>query len=160
MTADRAQNLAILEQTQQALTGLTASLDDAALDFRAAPEEWSIREILAHLVDDEIYVMRVRMERIIKEEHPHLAPHDEKKWYASRNTTRDALDQLLADFRVQREASLAMLRMLREQGWARTGYQPEYGTFTAEEWLGHWAEHDTVHLNQIRQNLEMQSRRS
>ncbi|HZQ36125.1 MAG TPA: DinB family protein, partial [Dehalococcoidia bacterium] len=81
------------------------------------------------------------------------------RWYATRNTTRDALDQLLADFRLQREASLAMLRMLREQDWARTGTQPEYGTFTAEGWLDHWAEHDTVHLEQIRENLETQRSR-
>ena len=156
MAADRAQNLAVLEATLPALAELTATLDDTALDFRTAPEEWSIREILAHLVDDEIYVMRLRVERIVKEEKPDLTPHDEKQWYASRNTTRDALDELLADFRLQREASLAMLHMLREQDWARTGIQPEYGTFTAEEWLDHWAEHDTVHLNQIRQNLALQ----
>jgi DinB superfamily len=156
MAADRTQNLAVLEQTLPALTALAATLDDAALHYRTAPDEWSIREILAHLVDDEIYVMRLRVERIVKEDQPHLAPHDEKRWYASRNTTRDALDQLLDDFRVQRAASLSMLHMLREQDWARTGTQPEYGTFTAEEWLGHWVEHDTVHLEQIRENLETQ----
>jgi len=156
MATDRAQNLAILEATLPELTELTESLDDTALDYRTAPGEWSIREILAHLVDDEIYVMRLRVERIVKEDEPHLTPHDEKQWYASRNTTRDALDQLLADFHLQREASLAMLHMLREQDWARTGIQPEYGTFTAEGWLDHWAEHDTVHLDQIRDNLEAQ----
>ena len=156
MATDRAQNLAVLEQTLPALTTLVASLDDATLDYHMAPEEWSIREILAHLVDDEIYVMRLRVERIVKEDVPHLAPHDEKRWYASRNTTRDAFDQLLADFQIQREASLAMLHMLREEDWARTGIQPEYGTFTAEAWLGNWAEHDTVHVNQIKQNLETQ----
>ncbi len=159
MAEDRARNIAVLEATVPALNELVATLDDAALDFRGAPEEWSIREILAHLVDDEIYVMRLRVERIVKEDQPHLAPHDEKRWYATRNTTRDALDQLLADFRLQREASLAMLHMLREQDWARTGTQPEYGTFTAEGWLDHWAEHDTVHLEQIRRALETQRSR-
>src|SRR5689334_18971188 len=106
MAADRTQNLAVLEQTLPALTALAATLDDAALDYRMAPDEWSIREILAHLVDDEIYVMRLRLERIVKEDQPHLAPHDEKRWYATRNTTRDALGELLDDFRVQRAASL------------------------------------------------------
>ncbi len=159
MATDRARHIAVLEATVPALNELVATLDDAALDYRGAPDEWSIREILAHLVDDEIYVMRLRVERIVKEDQPHLAPHDEKRWYATRNTTRDALDQLLADFRLQREASLAMLHMLREQDWARTGTQPEYGTFTAEGWLDHWAEHDTVHLEQIRRALETQRSR-
>src|SRR5689334_12490235 len=100
MATDRARNLAILEATTPELTELTATLNDTALDYHTAPEEWSIREILAHLVDDEIYVMRLRVERIVKEDMPDLVPHDEKRWYASRNTTRDALEQLLADFRL------------------------------------------------------------
>lgn len=154
MVASRVALIETLRQTSPALVRLTSGASDAALDFRAAPDEWTVREILAHLVDDEMYVMRTRMERIIKEERPHLAPHDERKWYASRNTTRDALAELLADFATQRAASLGMLDMLREVDWAREGYQPEYGTFTAEDWLARWAEHDAVHLRQIEQALK------
>jgi len=153
MAADRAELIEALRRTHPTLAQLTAGAPDAALDFRAAPEEWTVREILAHLVDDEMYVMRTRLERIIKEDRPTLAPHDEQKWYASRNTTRDALPELLADFAVQRAASLGILDMLRASDWAREGYQPEYGTFTAEGWLARWAEHDAVHLRQIEATL-------
>lgn len=149
MSSPRAQRITALEQTHPALARLTADQSDVALDFRATPEDWTVREILAHLVDDEMYVMRTRLERIIKEERPHLAPHDEQAWYASRNTTRDQLTELLADFAVQRAASLGIITMLRESDWAREGYQPEYGTFTAGEWLGRWVAHDTTHLEQI-----------
>jgi len=97
--------------------------------------------------------MRTRLERIIKEDKPDLAPHDEKHWYAHRNTTRDRRDMLLADFALQRAASMGIIEMLRESDWARTGHQPEYGVFTAEQWLDHWAEHDTVHIRQIEANL-------
>jgi hypothetical protein len=154
MTDTRDQLIKTLEQTEPTLLQLTSALADGALDFRAAPDDWSIREILAHLVDDEMYVMRTRLERIVKEDEPHLAPHDEKRWYANRNTTRDALDELLADFRLQRAASLGMIRMLRDSDWARTGHQPEYGTFTGEDWLGHWVAHDTTHIRQIESTLE------
>jgi hypothetical protein len=154
MNAPRDQLIKTLEQTEPTLLQLTSALADDALDFRADPDDWSIREILAHLVDDEMYVMRTRLERIVKEDEPHLAPHDEKRWYANRNTTRDALDELLADFSLQRAASLGMIRMLRDSDWARTGFQPEYGTFTGEDWLGHWATHDTTHIRQIQSTLE------
>ncbi|HLZ59069.1 MAG TPA: DinB family protein [Ktedonosporobacter sp.] len=154
MSASRAKLITILEQTQPELERLTAAISEAELDFRSAPEEWSIREILAHLVDDEMYVMRTRFERIMKEARPHLAPHDEKYWYANRNTARDAVEELLSDFAVQRAASLAMIHMLRESDWAREGYQPEYGHFTAEKCLASWAEHDTVHLHQIERNVQ------
>ena len=153
MASTRAELITTLEQTASELTRFTAGPGNDALDFRAGPDEWSAREILAHLVDDEMYVMRLRLERIIKEDHPHLTPHDEQKWYASRNTTRDQLEELLADFGLQRAASLGIIKMLRESDWARQGNQPEYGTFTGEEWLGNWVEHDTVHLRQIEGTL-------
>jgi uncharacterized damage-inducible protein DinB len=154
MTPSRAQLIATLEQTHPTLLRLTSSLSDLALDSRPAASDWSIREILAHLVDDEMYVMRTRLERIIEEDRPSLAPHDEKRWYASRNTSRDNVTELLRDFGQQRVASLGIITMLRESDWAREGYQPEYGFFTAEVWLTHWVAHDTAHIRQIEGNLE------
>ncbi|HEX6819758.1 MAG TPA: DinB family protein [Ktedonobacterales bacterium] len=153
MANSRAENIAALQRTPATLVQLTSSLTDAALDLHPGPGEWSIREILAHLVDDEMYVMRLRLERIIKEDNPHLTPHDEKRWYATRNTTRDALGELLTDFAVQRAASLGIIGTLRESDWARKGVQPEYGAFTAEGWLATWAQHDATHLRQIEATL-------
>ncbi|HEY0756205.1 MAG TPA: DinB family protein [Ktedonobacteraceae bacterium] len=155
MSQSRSQQIAALAQTHATLLRLTEGLADEVLDFRVGSDEWSMREMLAHLVDDEMYVMRTRMERIVKEDLPLLAPHDEKQWYATRNTTRDQLAELLSDFAVQRAASVALLRMLRESDWQRQGKQPEYGIFTAETWLGYWLEHDHTHIEQVRRTLEV-----
>lgn len=158
MNSTRTQQINILEQTHANLIRLTAELSDEALDFHFAVNEWSIREILAHLVDDEMYIMRCRLERMIKEDMPTLAPHDEKKWYATRNTTRDHIAELLSDFALQRAASLNIMSALREEDWLRQGLQPEYGVFSAEEWLDHWAEHDRTHVEQITKTLEVYKR--
>jgi uncharacterized damage-inducible protein DinB len=153
MQATRTELITTLEQTGPALMQQASQLTDAALDFRSDAQEWSIREILAHLVDDEMFVTRTRLERMIQEEHPSLVPHDEKKWYSQRNTTRDSLNELLSDFATQRAASLGILTMLREQEWVRTAYHSEYGNMTVEEWVKHWAEHDLIHLRQIERAL-------
>jgi hypothetical protein len=150
----RAQLISTLEQTPSVLERLTAHLTDAELDFHPGAEEWSTREILAHLVDDEAFIMRTRLERIVKEEHPSLASHDEKHWYQHRNTSRDQVSELLHDFTVQRAASVNILGMLREDDWRRTAYHPEYEGLTAESWLDHWAEHDLIHIRQIEENLK------
>lgn len=154
MPVDRLSLIDTLDQTTPVLNRLVAGLTDAALDFRSAPGEWTVREILAHLVDDEMYVMRLRLERIVKEDDPHLAPHDEQRWYAGRNTNRDALAELLGDFALQRSASLQMMRMLRDSDWTREGFQPEYGRFSGEGWLSRWVEHDLTHLRQIEGTLD------
>jgi len=145
----RIQYIATLEETYQSLQRLTSDLTDDALDFRLGKDEWTIREILAHMLDDEMFVMRTRMERMMKEESPQLASHDEKKWYSQRNKTRDEVAQLLGDFAIQRQASLNIFALLRASEWERTAYHPEYGQFMAEEWLEHWAAHDTTHIHQI-----------
>lgn len=157
MSTTPAQLIATLEQTPQKLKHISATLTDARLDFRPSPDAWSIREILAHLVDDEMFVIRTRTERMVKEESPALAPHDEKKWYSQRNTSRDAINDLLNDFASQRAASLGILKFLRESEWSRTGYQPEYGHFTIQEWVGRWIEHDQTHIKQIEQNIALYS---
>ncbi len=150
---DQGQTIAQLRQTPLTLRAMTNSAPDAALDFRPTPQDWSIREILAHLVDDEMFVMRTRLERIVKEERPLLAPHDEQKWYASRNTARDDLATLLDDFETQRAASLGIFALLRESEWSRVGVQPEIGEFTAADWLERWRDHDQTHIDQIAKTL-------
>lgn len=157
MNATRTQLMTTLEQTHPALVRLTSELTDAALDFRQDAQDWSIREILAHLVDDEMFVMRTRLERMMKEDTPSLPSHDEKQWYSQRNTSRDARPELLSDFALQRAASLGILALLRESEWARTAYHPEYGYFTAQDWVGSWVEHDLTHIQQIERIIEVYS---
>ncbi len=110
---------------------------------------WSARTVLAHLRDDEFMVMRSRLVRMTVEDHPTLAPFDEKAWAASRWKGRDTVDELLADFRLQREVTMMGLRRLESDDWLRTGLQPEYGAFDVHWWVEHWLEHDENHIAQI-----------
>lgn len=150
---DRSQTIAQMRQAPRILREMTTSVPDAALDFRPTPQDWTIREVLAHLVDDEMFVMRTRLERMVKEDRPELAPHDERKWYANRNTARDDLATLLDDFETQRAASLGIFALLRDSEWSRLGFQPEIGEFTAVDWLESWRDHDQTHIDQIARML-------
>jgi hypothetical protein len=149
----RRETIEKLEQTHAILTDLTVGLNNTVLDYLPAPDEWSIRDILAHYVDDEKFVMRTRLERIMKEENPTLPSHNEKQWYSNRNKSRDQLVELLADFAIQRAASLNIIYALSESDWLRTANHPEYGQFTAEAWLEIWLQHDLVHIEQIKTHL-------
>jgi hypothetical protein len=140
--------LEALSATPDRLEALTRDAGDVALD--AAPEgEWSARTVLAHLRDDEFMVMRLRLERMMVEDNPSLAPFDERAWAARRWKGRDALPELLADFRLQRDATLMLVRRLEGDNWLRTASQPEYGAFDVHWWAEHWLEHDETHVAQI-----------
>jgi hypothetical protein len=152
-TTDVARLIAGLSQTPDRLKSVVGEAPDERLD-RAREGEWPARTVLAHLRDDEFMVNRMRLERMLVEDRPELAPFDEKAWAASRYKRRDGREDILADFRQQRESSLAILRTLAGEQWGRTGYQPEYGTFDIHWHVEHWLEHDNVHVEQVRKALE------
>ena len=137
-----------LAATPDRLEALVRNAGDDALDI-AQEGEWSARTVMAHLRDDEFMVGRLRLERITVEDHPTLAPFDEKAWAASRWRGGDTVDELLADFRLQREASMMVLRRLEGDDWLRKGLQPEYGAFDVHWWVENWLEHDETHIAQI-----------
>ncbi len=137
-----------LAATPDYLQAAVRDADDDALD--AAPTgDWSARTVLAHLRDDEFMVMRLRLERMTVEDHPTLTPFDEKASAASRWQGRDTVDELLADFRLQRDVNIMSLRRLEDDDWRRTGLQPEYGALDVHWWVEHLLEHDETHIAQI-----------
>lgn len=144
--------LAVLKESPAMLEQQTRSLSDAELDFRPEASAWTIRENLAHLVNNEMVVMRTRLERMLKEDQPELPLHDEQAWYAQRNTARDTIDELLGDFAIQRAASLGIFVSMRAEEWKREALHAEFGCFNIAEWLERWAEHDLAHRQQIEKN--------
>ena len=97
------------------LESAVQGIDQALLDI-AEEGEWSVQTMLAHLRDDEFMVMRPRLVRITLEDHPQLAPFDEKAWANTRWQGRDAPHESLADFRLQRQASMMLLHRLQQDG--------------------------------------------
>ena len=150
--ADIRSLIADVAATPSNLADLVRDTTDQRLD-NAATGEWPARTVLAHLRDDEFMVNRLRLERMLVEDEPDLAPFDEKAWAESRYKGRDARDELIDDFRTQREASIAILKRCQPNDWLRIGHQPEYGSFDIHWWLQHWLEHDQTHLAQVRDAL-------
>lgn len=148
MARTRAELLELLAATPGKLANLVAEAGDATLDVAAAGE-WSGRTILAHFRDVEVLADRLRLERILAEEAPIFANFDEDRWAVERNRRRDQKAQLLADFALQRQASLSILGGLRPADWSRSGSHPSRGQFTVDAWLEQWVDHDLAHIAQL-----------
>jgi hypothetical protein len=136
-----------LAATPSALAHLVAEADDAALDA-AAPGEWSARTILAHFRDDEYLCTRVALERMLAEEQPELRFIDGADWEPRRNRERDRKEWLLADFALQRQASLGVLRLVSASQAQRTGRR-DGRDLTIDQLLGVWTRHDREHLTEL-----------
>lgn len=136
-----------LAATPKALAHLVAEATEGRLKA-AAEGEWSARVILAHFRDDEYLCMRVALERMLAEPNPELTNIDGGEWEPGRNRTRDRKEWLLADFALQRQASISILRGLRPEDWQRSGRFSGH-TITIEQFLGAWVHHDREHIAQL-----------
>lgn len=142
-----------LEMMPHTLEEAISGIEMAMLDHEM-PGHWSARTVIAHLRDDESLVMRQRLERMLAEDGPVFPNFDEKAWATWRNRDRDDIKHLLRDFAVQRQASVNLLRFLSPAQWQRTGRHETDGEYTVLSWAQHWAEHDTTHLEQIREAID------
>ena len=162
MTANRIDRLAA---TPKMLAHLVADATDEQLDAAPAAGEWSVRTILAHLRDDEFLCMRLCLERALAEDEPQVSFLEGSDWAEGRNRSRDRKEQLLGDFALQRQASVAILRSLREEDWQRAIRDVQRGRVTVSALLDTWLRHSDEHVAQIERALgetlaEVQARRA
>jgi hypothetical protein len=146
---------AALEGLQAGLDALIASVEgrsDEALAVPPRPGEWSVRETLQHLVAAE-ELLSVRVPRLLAEDDPELVATSAWVLPASDEATVETeqpASVLLARLREMREASIALLADLGQDGWARTGRHPEWGSVTVTSQAAYFARHLWSHLAQVR----------
>jgi DinB family protein len=137
-----------LTETPKAAAHLVAELSDERLDAPAADGGWPVRTILAHLRDDEYLCMRLNLERALAEHNPAVQFVDGADWEHDRSRERDRKELLLADFALQRQASVNILRGLRPADWERA-MQTEHGALSIRQLVEAWAQHSEEHIAQL-----------
>ena len=137
-----------LAATPRTLAILAVEATEEAMDT-ALPGGWTPRTVIAHFRDDEYLCMRAALERMLAEDDPEVRFIEGEDWEPGRNRTRDRRDQLLADFALQRQASVSILRMLRPEDWRRPGHMPGMPPFTVESFVRGWVRHDDEHVAQL-----------
>jgi len=135
------------EQLKRQIQGL----DDAALRFRPAPNEWSIMELVGHIIDvGTLWPGRTR--QMLATDNPTLAALD-PDWVRQRDYQNKQPSFLLITLAEQRAEYVEFLRILRPAQLARTGIHPTRGPLTVEQGIAALADHDRIHSEQIAANL-------
>lgn len=133
-----------LAAVKEALEGIT----EAELDARPAPDEWSAREIVHHLVDGEIRSAG-RLRQLIAEDAPVIQGYDQDVYARTLHYDRPidgAIDMIAA----ARNSSASLLTTLTDADWSRSGTHTESGTYTVDDWLTIYTAHPFDHAEQIR----------
>jgi uncharacterized damage-inducible protein DinB len=140
---ERALLLARLATTAAMLRELTSDVTSEQGVRAPAAGEWSILEVVRHLVEGDRDKFLPRLRRMLSESRPAFAP-----------TTGAAGDDsdlatLVAAFGSAREQVAKLLDGLDEAGWQREGVSPSRGALTVEAYARSTDRHDTEHLRQI-----------
>jgi hypothetical protein len=151
MSDDVKANLDALAAFPAELKRQLSGLDDAALRFRPAPDEWSAVELVGHMIDvGALWPGRTR--QMLASENPSL-PAVDPAWVRQRDYQNKQLDFLLMALAEQRAEYVDFLRQLRPSQLARTGVHPTRGQLTVEQGIAALADHDHGHSRQIADNL-------
>ena len=144
--------LAVQAATAGRLRDLIEGVPAATLRRRPAPDKWSVSEILAHLADGEI-VGAFRIRFILGSPGSPIVAYDQDAWVASGHYDRRDPRASLEQFRVVREANLALLESLEPEQWKQYGIHSERGQESIERIVHMFAGHDLNHLKQIEEIL-------
>jgi hypothetical protein len=119
---------------------------------RPAADKWSVREIVAHLADAEIVIgFRVRL--ILGAPGTPIVAYDQDSWVTSGHYEKRDPGKSVEQFRVVREANLALLKSLTAEQWKQYGMHSERGQETIAHIVCMTAGHDINHLQQIERIL-------
>ena len=115
------QNFSTLIQSQiQELKAFFASKPEGWANKPYAPGKWTPKEVLGHLSDTE-RIMTFRALCIARGEKKLLPGFDQDPYVVQAQFNAVSLDDLLADFKIQRQAILSMVRTFPEASFQEIG---------------------------------------
>lgn len=112
--------LTILQQQSDVVLHLLASLTEEQANYRYAPEKWSIKEVMGHIIDAErIFVCRAL--RFARNDSTALPGFEENDYVLNGDFDYRTMDSLAQEYKHVRLATLDFFTSLREEVWSRRG---------------------------------------
>jgi len=144
--------LKALREAGGSLISELASFDEDVLRWRPAEDEWSLKEIAAHLRDAEELAL-AQLNSFASGSRP-LPAWDVDLLPLERDYQGEEIDRLLASFRDLRRETTYLLWGFTDADWGSCAQHPYRGEVTLGEIARELAQHDLEHLWQVRQLKE------
>lgn len=140
----------ILADNLEKVSELILSIPVEKLDNPFAPGEWTVKEILIHIMDQErVYVYRAL--RFARRDATELTAMDHEAYVRNSNIRQREINSILEEYRSIRQATLSFFRSLKSDDLDCSGkIGGEVFTVRGILWLA--AAHERHHLTSIQQN--------
>jgi hypothetical protein len=110
---------------------------------------WTPPEVVAHMADIEIG-LGWRIRQVLAEDKPMLQQFNQDRWAQVLQYNERDLATSLAAYGANRQLNLEVLRRAGDAGMERFYRHPEFGERPLRILVEHIADHDLLHLRQIR----------
>ena len=141
---------ALATQAERAVALLSIVDDDAVAGVTYAAGKWTLKDVVAHLADDE-RVFSYRLLCLARGDSRLLGGFDEKEYAAAACAERRSWAVLLADYAAVRNATLTLLEGLPPGAWIHRGVVNGYQA-SVRGLAFHIAGHELRHLRSIETN--------
>jgi hypothetical protein len=145
-------NIDSMSHSHPMLRTLVYPLSDTQIRRKPAPTEWSIVEIVGHLIDTE-QLLRYRIVRMTTLDHPAIITYDQDAAVVRHGYQHADLTVLLRTLAIERETTLQTFKGFTATQLSRTGWHLEYGLWVVGDVITYLAKHDFMHDQQIRATL-------
>lgn len=109
-----------LETQAHAFAEFLKAIPSEKADFRYAPEKWSVKELIGHVIDTE-RIMAYRTLRFARNDSTPLAGFDEGSYVSNAHFSDRSLDDFAEEFNLLRRTNLHFFRSLTDMELARAG---------------------------------------
>jgi hypothetical protein len=128
----------------QQLRLLVHPLSEAQLRYRPAPQEWSVSEIVGHLIDTE-QLLRYRIERMCQYDQPLIIPMDQDESVQRNGYQQADVSALFGQLANERQYTQHFLAILPIRALGRTGWHAQGGLWQVANTVNYLARHDYLH---------------
>lgn len=145
---------ALLESAMAMIAAEVSALPKTAHVWHPAPGEWSINEVIGHLIEAERRGFAGRIKILLASKDPQLEGWDQNEVARGRRDDMKAAAKLIAELGRMRVESAALVRGLKPGDLTRGGQHPKVGWLRVEDLLQEWVHHDRNHIKQILGNVQ------
>jgi uncharacterized damage-inducible protein DinB len=140
---------AAIEPGPRGVRELAEGLTALQLRHRPRPAEWSMKEVMAHLLKVERDVFLPRLRRLVAEARPVFEGFDPEAWARERDHREGDFMEEWRQFAAVRAETVTLLRQAPAGAADRIGISGFFGPVTLGQYATHVVDHDIEHLAQL-----------
>ena len=136
------------------LATAVAEIPRRAWDFKPAPTEWSVRQLVAHMTDSET-LAATRLYMILAQPGSTLMSYEDEAWTKVLSYPDRSIEDTLQLFRLLRQTVHPLLKTVPDSALSNSVIHPdrvypEYGeAYNLEKWLRIYTRHVRDHIEQL-----------